>query len=533
MIPILYESGETAFTSNGVGRLRDIISCTVVEGRNDVYECDFEYPVDGGNFDLIQPGRIIAVTHDETGDVQPFDIVSYSKPIDGVVAFHAVHISYRQTALTAQGTNINSLADAFTMLSTAEPSNPFTYWTDKTSSAYMAAADGIPRSVKQFLGGVEGSVLDTYGGEYEWDKFTVKLWNARGSMLDFTIRYGLNLLDYTEDTDYSETFTSVIPYWTGQDSSGATEILLGDRVDSGLTSYNGRNDCVPLDMTDKFETKPSKATLESAALTLIQAKAVNLPQQSIKVDFVRLQDMGEFDQFESLMQCKLCDSVNVVFPDYGMQGVFKVVKTEYDVIEERYSSVELGSLSTSLSEALGISNGLPTILSGGGGGGTVEDLVVNNTLAVGGDSDFAGDVDIAGDLTVTGSITADGHSSAIGTIENLTPVSVSVSSGTTWTRLTDTVLQLTPGTWLVTAYASCPGGTTGDRGLGITYGTATGNLVQSRTSMRANAGSSIAAMQTTMVVATNTANRNYAIEYWQNSGSAKSVDFRLSAVRIS
>ena len=532
MIPILYESNEVSFASNGLGRLRDILSCVVTEERNSgVYECDFEYPVDGGNFELIQPGRIIAVTHDDSGDVQPFDIVSYSKPINGVVAFHAVHVSYRQTSLTTQGTNINSLADAFTMLSGAEPGNPFTYWTDKTSTAYMAAADGIPRSVRQFLGGVEGSILDTYGGEYEWDKFTVKLWNARGNLLDFTIRYGLNLLDYTEDTDYSETFTSVVPYWTGQDSSGATEILLGDRVDSGLASYNGRNDCVPLDMTDKFETKPSKAALETAARTLIQAKAVNLPHQSIKVDFVRLQDMGEFDQFANLMHCRLCDSVSVVFPAYGMQGVFKVVKVEYDAIEERYRSVELGSLSTSLSEALGISNGLPTILSGGGG--TVDDLVVNNTLAVGGDSDFAGDVDIAGDLTVTGSITAEGHSSAIGTIENLASVSVSVSSGTSWTRLTDTVLQVTPGTWLVTAYASCPGSTTGDRALGITYGSATGNLVQSRTTMRANAGSGIAAIQTTAVVATNTANRNYAIEYWQNSGAAKSVEFRMSAVRIS
>ena len=140
MIPILYEASETGFDNNGLGRLRDCISCTVTEERNGVYECDFEYPVDGQNYDLIQIGRIIAVEHDDTNDVQPFDIVSYTRPINGIVQFHAVHISYRQSKMVANGTNINSLADAFTMLSNAIPENPFVYETDQTdTTGYMAA----------------------------------------------------------------------------------------------------------------------------------------------------------------------------------------------------------------------------------------------------------------------------------------------------------------------------------------------------------------------------------------------------------
>ena len=90
MIPILYEKDETAFLDNGLGRLRDCISCMVTEERNGIYECDFEYPVTGQNYDKIQIGRIIGVTHDDSGDVQPFDIVGYTKPIEGVVTFHCV-----------------------------------------------------------------------------------------------------------------------------------------------------------------------------------------------------------------------------------------------------------------------------------------------------------------------------------------------------------------------------------------------------------------------------------------------------------
>ena len=197
MIPILYESNEVSFTSNGIGRLRDCISAIVTEERNGIFECDFTYPIDGANFDKIQCGRVVALRHDDSNDVQPFDIVSYSKPIDGVVSLHCVHISYRQRGLVAYGTNINTLADALDLLkNNATPTNPFTYEADFTSTAYFGAGDGTPRSVRTMLGGVEGSILDSYGGEFEWDKFRVILHNRRGIDRDFAIRYGVNLLDY-------------------------------------------------------------------------------------------------------------------------------------------------------------------------------------------------------------------------------------------------------------------------------------------------------------------------------------------------
>ena len=354
MIPILYEANEISFTTNGLCRLRDCISCVVTEERNGIYECDFDYPIDGANFDLIQCGRIIAVKHDDSDDIQPFDIISYSKPINGIVSFHAVHISYRLRGMTVSGTNINSLSDALTMLATATPSNQFTYEADYDVTAYMSAADGTPRTVRQMLGGVEGSILDTYGGEFEWDDFIVKIHKSRGKVADLTIRYGLNMLKYDEDMDYSGSYTSCIPYWSGDDGNGGTILVKGNKVDSGLVPYNGIDKCIPLDLSQKFENAPTVAQLESLALSMMTSNAVSLPKQSIKVDFIRLNDFEEYKQFEVLLQCKLCDQIEVVFPDYQMSGYFKIVRTIYDVLEERFSSMELGSLSTTLAEALGI-----------------------------------------------------------------------------------------------------------------------------------------------------------------------------------
>lgn len=377
MIPILYDSSEIAFTNNGLGRLRDCISCVVTEERNGIYECDFEYPLNGANYDKIQLGRVIAVTHDDTGNVQPFDIVSYSKPINGIVKFHAVHISYRQSKLTVVGSNINSIADAFALLRTASPSNPFTYETDMVKTGYLAAANGIPRSVRQMLGGIEGSILDAYGGEYEWDGFIVRLLSDRGEQSDLTIRYGVNLLEYNEDTDYSNTYTAVIPYWATEE-----DIVVGSMVSSGQKPYNGLDNCVPLDLSEKFETQPTVAQLEEAAASYMLSNQTHLPSNSIEIKFVQLQDSNEYAQFAPLLKCRLCDSVKVIFPDYGTTGRFKIVKTVYNVLLERYDSLELGKLSTSLAEALGVTPSPGSSYSGGGGGGGGSAVTFYGTSSV-------------------------------------------------------------------------------------------------------------------------------------------------------
>lgn len=387
MIPILYEKNESAFASNGLGRLRDCISCKVTEERNGIYECDFEYPVTGANYDLIQIGRIIGVTHDDyelttterligpltdeeldtitdegglaltgeqttdftTKDIQPFDIVSFSRPVDGVVTFHAVHISYRQSYLTTNGSNINSLSDAFDMLKNSEPDNPFTYWTNKASTGYMSSADGVPKTVRSFLGGVEGSILDAYGGEYEWDKWTVRLWGSRGEDRDFSIRYGVNMLKYDEDLDSSGAYSSCIPYWKNDSA-----IVIGDRQDCNGSTLTGRGECVPLDVSDKFENQPTKVQVEEMAASILATTQPFIPKQTIHVEFVRLQDSPEYAQYRNLLNCRLCDSINVIFPYYNTSARFKIVKTEWNVLQNRYESMELGDLSTTLAEALGI-----------------------------------------------------------------------------------------------------------------------------------------------------------------------------------
>lgn len=401
MIPILYEKGERAFTSNGLGRLRSCISAEVTEERNGVYELVFTYPCDGAHFSEIIPGRIVLCRHDDTADLQPFDIVSYSKPIDGVVEFRAVHVSYRQTGIVVSGRNVNSLGGAFMLLSRyAIPENPFKYESDFSGNGFVAAFDGVPRSVRQILGGIEGSILDTYGGEYEFDRWRVILHRSRGRARDLVIRYGVNMVDYNDEADFSETFTSCVPFWVGDDGEGNQIVVSAERVSSGADKYAGRVVCVPLDLTEKFENAPTQAELRRAARAYMVANQTHLPAQTITVDFARLQDFAGYEDFAGLLECQLCDTVGVVFPAYGMRGQFKIVKTVYDVLAGRFSSMELGALSATLADALGISDSAEKL-------DTITNLRVGNDLSVGGDASVVGDASVTGTVTA-GTVAATG-----------------------------------------------------------------------------------------------------------------------------
>ena len=353
MIPIIYETGTTAFGNNGLGRLRDCVSCVVTEERNGIYEIDFEYPVDGANFDLIECGRIVGATHDDNGDIQPFDIVSYSKPLNGIVTFHGVHVSYRLNGAVTYAKNVNSLSAAFTKLDGQSPS-PFTFDADFSANAYVGAFDGVPKTVRQYLGGVEGSILDTFGGEYEFDKWAVTLKKSRGEQKDFAIRYGVNLLDYNDETDYSETFNYAVPYWIGDNGKGVEVCVVASPVDSGEQTFLRQPIEAPLDLSEKFEDKPTTTQLRNEASAYMSSNHTSEPQKNITVDFVRLQDYTDFEDMALLMSCGLCDSIKVIFPRYGENRFYKIVKTVYNTLKDRYDEMELGSLSTSLADALGI-----------------------------------------------------------------------------------------------------------------------------------------------------------------------------------
>lgn len=366
MIPILYESTETAFTSNGMGRLTDCASCLVTEERNGIYEVEFTYPITGIHYAEIIEGRIILVDHDEQKDAQPFVIYHRSAPISGLVTFHAHHISYRLSNVIVKPFSASSVNAAFLKFQSERmTTNPFTFWTDNSTIGTVNFR--TPGSVRSELGGVEGSILDVFGGEYEYDKFLVRNYAHRGSNNGVVIRYGKNLSDLNWEVDTSELYSKVVPFWTNSE-----ENIYGDIVGVNLYEYwteeNGTRitdeNSVPiylhnvaekvtvLDLSTEFETKPTKAQLESRARSFLTANTPWIPQENLRIDFVPLWQTDEYADIAPLERVQLCDTVKVIYTALGVSTTLKVIRVVWDALLERYDKIELGSARSSFADTI-------------------------------------------------------------------------------------------------------------------------------------------------------------------------------------
>lgn len=376
MIPILYNADEKLFVNNGRGRLSDAVRCIVTEERNGIYELEIDYPIKGVHFDEIERGRIIAATHDDKKDVQPFVIYARTVPdLRGIVTFYAHHISYRLSNVTVMPFTASSCAEALQRIKdNSINQNPFNFWTDKTTTASYDS--DVPRNARNMLGGEENSILDVFGsGEYQFDRFDVKLYAHRGEDTNVEIRYGKNLINLNQTIDDSGTYNAIVPFWK---SSEGELIMLPERliVYSGLepqiaylTDHNliiirtetgepievayRQIKAAPMDLSDQFEETPTVEQLRSAAQARFENSEAWAPAENIEVDFVQLWQTEEYKEYSALQRVSLCDTVSVYYPQAGINAVKqKVVKTVYNVLLDRYDSIELGQMQASLAQAI-------------------------------------------------------------------------------------------------------------------------------------------------------------------------------------
>ena len=352
MIPILFAASDNTFTSNGLGRLSEALSCTVEETRNGPYELTMTYPITGKHYAEIDRKSIIVAKHCDALDLQPFRVYRITRPLNGVVTIYARHISYDLNRIFCSPFTATGIVNALTQMAAATINTcPFTFWTDKTVIGGFATDQ--PRSVRSILGGEEGSLLDVYGtGEYEWDGYTVKLYLHRGQDSGVTVRYGKNLISLTQDIDDSGTFNAVAPYWRGADPETGTESVV--TLTEGALAVAGATTLyiTELDMSQDFQDKPTEAQLRTAAQAWLNEHAATLPTENLTISFAQLWQANEYQDYAPLQRVKLCDTVTVLYPQLGVTAQAEVIKVKYNTLLERYDSMELGDPRTSLASTL-------------------------------------------------------------------------------------------------------------------------------------------------------------------------------------
>ena len=356
MIPRLFEHNETAFTSFGIGALKDAVSCEVSEERNGIYELILKYPITGSLYSEIKKERIIYTQVNDNGSLQAFRIYRITAPLNGIISIYAQHISYDLSgvvAFTCNFTNSNpNQILSFVSSRKLDRITNFTFFSDISNTSDFAIEK--PRSMRNVIGGSEDSLITTFGGELEFDNFSVKLMSARGSDNGISIIYGKNLTNLEQNSDISAIYSHLCPFAKLEDGDTEIYVELSEKVLPITTTLEERKVLIK-DFSSYFGTgeddlKPTEANLRMVASNYLLENILGIETPNITLSFAELTNQLGYQNLHE--RVKLCDVITVKYPSLGVNIKTKIVKTIYNSLKEKYESLTLGAIKTSLTDKI-------------------------------------------------------------------------------------------------------------------------------------------------------------------------------------
>lgn len=353
MIPILYKADAVDFSTFGIGALSECTYCEVTEERNGAFECTLKYPVTGRLFAELKNERLIKAKPNDTSKKQLFRIYRITTPINGIVTIYAQHIPYDLSNIAelmwSSAMISPSLAMSRLFTKTASTHN-FKCSTDFSSAKPFSVSK--PKSVRACLGGSEGSMLDLWGGEYEWDNFNVILHSKRGKDNGVVIEYGKNLTDMEQDNDFTDVYTDLLPYAVFSNDSTEKVIILSE-ITLPIIDKPTRQKTLIKDFTEFFEDKSSinENSLRNKAKEFIKENPLGVETPTLTVAFEPLWKQPEYSAI--LERVPLCDTVTIRHSALGITAKSKVIKTVYDSLAEKYVSITLGTAKSNFVNTVG------------------------------------------------------------------------------------------------------------------------------------------------------------------------------------
>lgn len=352
--PILYKGDAADFFTLGLGPIQ-MLKATVTQERNGIFIFEGEILTDSPLFPLVLENYLIKADADHLLKDQRFRIKRIVPNHNGKAEIYAEHVSYLSRELTIKP-EVSITGSAQFALSqwkaSIVESNPFVVDSDiPTSNKTKWRIDKV-ENPRMALGGVEGSILDRWGGEYRFDNYHISLLQKRGTTAKTVLAYGRNITDFEQERNIANTYTSIAPYaiYTDDKENEVVVHVDGYAVDSQHINKYPNRVTLPVDFSSEFghDEIPTKARLLALANQYIKANEIGVPSTSIKVSFVDLSKSADYAEYAFLEQVNLCDDVRVYYPKLGVNTVAKVIRTVWNVLTESYDEIEIGQKRMSL-----------------------------------------------------------------------------------------------------------------------------------------------------------------------------------------
>ena len=354
--PILYNATETNFEHLGVSVLSDASKCHVTRERNGIYILEFNYPVNGKDVDKIKEGMIIRVDSGYRTKNQRF-IVSKITKTQNEFKLYCQHISQVKTSMNAIRPDITVNGSAMMALSTwrdnlLDSRDEFFVNSDiSTVNSTTWKVENI-ENARDALGGKAGSILDVWGGEYEFDNLNITLHKSMGIDNPTIIAYGKNLLDIEQEQSILETYTSIFPFKKYTDDNNHEQLIVLPEIliDSPHVNKFTHRRILKVDFSNDENLKTVEQ-LRSKANSYIKSNKVGVPKVNMKINYQDLSKVdGIFDN-PALEVVDLCDRLKVYYSELGiLNESAKVIKVIWDVILEENHEIEVGDSRTNFGE---------------------------------------------------------------------------------------------------------------------------------------------------------------------------------------
>lgn len=350
--PILYKANETNFSTLGLGVLSDATSALVTEERNGQFYLVMQYPIEGIRFNELKNDRLIKADASNNLKDQRFKIERITKPSKGIVTVYANHVSYHSEELQLKP-NVGYSGNAQNALNTWRnnivDSHPFTVYSDiQTEGSGRWTIDKV-ENARRALGGVQGSILDSYGGEYRFDNYHIGLYAQRGNESGALIAYGKNLIELEQEEEIASTYTSVYPYSVIYNDDGEEELITLPEyfVDSEYVGNYARRKILTVDFSD--EDVKTADGLRTRVQRYIKENNVGVPRVNLRVKFIDLSKTLDYKHLKLIEEINLCDWVDIYFEKLDIVRKAKIIAATWDVLLERYHEIEVGESRASLS----------------------------------------------------------------------------------------------------------------------------------------------------------------------------------------
>lgn len=359
-------------------KLPDAISCKVKEELNDEYVLDIEYPKNGQNAELLKEGKIIIAKPNEVHDMQPFTVTRVDRSLKGkTIKVHAEHISYRMNGIMLPPTRmpLTTLKAVRDYINTAGLYNPFSVYTDLNIDLSPAVEFNRPLSAKKLIRDVSKQMPDAF--ELVYNRKNISMSSKRGGQRTVDIIYASNMTDIGKISDICSMPNWIYPYCILKNAenkdvyiergsfrdqspdlhmvvvplSPNQAVLTGqacDITDYVASEYRGQGGAETFLAAGAGTNSP----FFNAHRAWARANAMERIPDALTVSYV---DLARTCEYMGILQRQLVgigDFANVIMPEWDVSTTQEIVGVTYDVLRDRYDSIQIGAPKNSFAKEI-------------------------------------------------------------------------------------------------------------------------------------------------------------------------------------